>query len=91
MKRLDVSGFDTSQVTDMSRMFECCKNVEELDVEDFNWTNVWDVSYMFYKCKKISKLNLTRLPENNDIGSHKSLRCLCDGCDSLEEIQGMDD
>ena len=44
---LDVSGFDTSSVTDMRSMFYGCSSVTTLDVSGFDMTSVADVENMF--------------------------------------------
>ena len=44
---LDVSNFDTSNVTDMSNMFDG-SNATTLDVSNFNTSNVTDMSSMFH-------------------------------------------
>ena len=44
---LDVSGLDTSSVTNMSHMFYMCWQLSELDVSGFRTSNVTDMSCMF--------------------------------------------
>jgi surface protein len=45
----DVSGFDTSQVTNMYAMFYNCQ-VANPDVSNFNTSQVTDMGYMFLNC-----------------------------------------
>jgi len=49
IRSLDVSGLDTSSVTNMSHMFYLCSNsnLTTLDVSNFNTSEVTDMSYMF--------------------------------------------
>ena len=47
---LDVSNFDTSNVTNMSNMFRISQ-ARTLDVSNFNTSNVTNISYMFYGSK----------------------------------------
>ncbi len=48
---IDVTGLDTSGVTDMSYMFCDCSNVTNgIDVSGFDTSNVTDMSYMFSGC-----------------------------------------
>mgnify|MGYP004655732879 CR=1 FL=1 len=47
---LDVSNFDTSNVTNMSNMFRISQ-ARTLDVSNFNTSNVTNISYMFYSSK----------------------------------------
>ena len=46
LEELDLSGFDTSNVTNMSYMFRSAK-VNVLDVSNFDTSNVTNMSYMF--------------------------------------------
>ena len=42
---LDLSNFDTSNVSNMSYMFSGCKNLENLDINHFKTSNVEDMQY----------------------------------------------
>ena len=52
---LDLSGFDTHNVTDMKYMFNCCTSLKTIYVSD-GWTtaNVEESDNMFYNCKSIT-------------------------------------
>jgi surface protein len=50
---LDVSKFDTSNVTDMRSMFSGCKALTSLDVSKFDTSNVTDMKWMFNNCKAL--------------------------------------
>tara|TARA_R110000764_G_scaffold83133_4_gene163584 strand:- start:1999 stop:2454 length:456 start_codon:yes stop_codon:yes gene_type:complete len=45
---LDVSGFDTSNVTHMHSMFERCYALASVDVTNFDTSNVTNMRMMFY-------------------------------------------
>ena len=72
---LDVSMFNTSNVTDMRYMFAECQKLEELDLSNFDTSNVTDMSYMFnfdigLKKLDISSFDFTNVTEyNNMFGS----------------------
>lgn len=51
---------DTSQVTNMSSMFEGCTNLKSLYLEKFKLDNVTDMSNMFYGTTDITYLNSTK-------------------------------
>ena len=57
---VDISGWDTSNVTSMAYMFSQCKNlkniigIENLDVSKLEYAN-----YMFYGCENLVELDLT--------------------------------
>ena len=56
---LDVSNFNTSNVTDMSYMFENCSKLTSLDLSNFNTSNVTNISGMFMRCSSLTSLNLS--------------------------------
>ena len=50
---LDVSNFDTSNVTDMSSMFSWCNGLQQLDLSGFNTSKVTNMSSMFNECRTL--------------------------------------
>ena len=52
LTHLDLSNFDTHNVTEMSEMFFECTSLTELNLTSFNTSNVINMSFMFYKCSK---------------------------------------
>ncbi len=56
---LDMSIFDTSNVTNMNYMFYNCSALTSLDVRGFNTSKVTDMSNMFYSCKSLTSLNIS--------------------------------
>jgi surface protein len=55
---LDVSSFNTANVTDMNSMFFYCYSLKTLDVSSFNTANVTDMSNMFSGCKALKTFDL---------------------------------
>lgn len=55
---LDVSKFNTANVTDMSYMFQGCSALTELDLSSFDTSKVTNMSSMFYECKSLTSLDL---------------------------------
>ena len=51
-------NFDTSNVTDMSSMFQSCSSLTELDVSNFDTSNVTSMSQMFDNCSSLTQLAL---------------------------------
>lgn len=47
---LDLSHFDTSNVTGMHEMFSSCNSLTSLNVSNFNTSKVTDMSGMFTGC-----------------------------------------
>ena len=51
LEELDVSNFNTSNVTGMYRAFGYCKKLEKIDLSNFDSSNVKNMQYMFYVLK----------------------------------------
>ena len=47
LKEINLSSFDTKNVTNMSFMFGLCKNLSNLNLSSFNTKNVTNMSCMF--------------------------------------------
>ncbi len=60
IKEIDLSGFDTSDVTTMYRLFRECKALETLDVSLFNTNNVTNMGYMFSGCRNLKSIDVSR-------------------------------
>ena len=56
---LDLSNFNTSQVTDMYSMFNGMRNLTTLNLSNFNTSKVTDMSFMFYNMPNLTTLNLS--------------------------------
>ena len=61
LTNIDVSNFDTKNVTDMSGMFDSCNNLTNIDVANFDTNNVTDMGCMFYGCNNLTNLILIYL------------------------------
>ena len=56
---LDLSNFDTSQVTDMQFMFSGMSSLTTLDLSNFDTSRVTDMKYMFRDMSSLTTLNLS--------------------------------
>ena len=56
---IDLSHFDTSQVTNMSRMFYNCTSLISLDLTNLETSNVEDMNRLFVRCSLLSSLDLS--------------------------------
>lgn len=56
---LDISNFDTHQVTKMGSMFDGCESLEQLDVSSFNTSQVTRMDGMFANCKNLVNLDVS--------------------------------
>jgi len=58
LKELNLSNFNTNNVTYMSCMFSECSSLKELILSNFNTNNVTHMDYMFSKCSDQLKLKI---------------------------------
>ncbi|MDD3452736.1 MAG: BspA family leucine-rich repeat surface protein [Bacilli bacterium] len=58
LNSLDLSNFDTSKVTNMSRLFAGLE-LENLDLSNFDTSKVIDMSYMFFQMNFLRNLDLS--------------------------------
>ncbi|CAD5900130.1 BspA family leucine-rich repeat surface protein [Carnobacterium maltaromaticum] len=65
LTELDVSGFDTSNVTDMEYMFFSMNQLTELDVSGFDTSNVTSMEGMFSSVSQLSKLDVSEFDTSN--------------------------
>ena len=61
----DIKYLDTSEVTDMSHMFDSCSQLEVLDLSTFNTSKVETMQCMFASCSKLMVLNLLWFDASN--------------------------
>ena len=75
-------GSNTSNVTDMSGMFNNCSGLTSLDLRNFNTSNVTHMNSMFAGCGGLTSLDLSNFDTSNvtDMGS------MFDGCSGLTSL-----
>ena len=58
LKNLDLSNFNTKNVTDMSDMFSYCESITDINLSNFNVQNVKNKSYitMFSLCNSLKNI-----------------------------------
>ena len=62
---LDVSNFDTKNVTNMSGMFSHCSTLTTLDLSNFDTKNVTNMSEMFRGCSALTTLDVSNFDTQN--------------------------
>ena len=79
---------DTSKVTTMSSMFDCCRALTSLDLSGWDTSKVTDMGMMFYVCSKLTSLNLSGF----DTSNVTSMYDMFDGCSALTslDLSGFD-
>ena len=83
LKNLDLSGFKTDNVTDMSQMFDGCSGLTSLDLSGFKTDNVTDMSQMFDDCLGLTSLDLSGFKTDNVTNMH-SMFSNCTGLTNLD-------
>ena len=62
---LEISNWDTSNVTNMWWMFEYCSSLENIDVSNWDTSNVTNMEGLFYSCSSLTWLNLNSWNTSN--------------------------
>ena len=78
---IDLSNFDTSNVTVMQSMFAFCPNLTTIDLSGFDTSKVTNMSFMFYNCS-----NLTTIKGTIDMEHCGSYHNMFDGCTKLKDV-----
>ena len=76
-----LSNFDTSQVTNMSAMFDGC-GAKELNLNNWDTSNVTDMNNMFSACNNLEKINLKSFNTKNV----KNMHDMFFGCPKLRKL-----
>ena len=79
---LDVSNFNTSNVTSMGSMFYGCNNLTSLDVSNFNTSKVANMSVMFSECRNLTSLDVSNFNTNNV----NNMSYMFYGCNNLTSL-----
>ncbi len=79
---LDMTGFDTSEVVNMKKMFEGDTGLTNLDITTLDTSSVSDMSYMFSGCTSLETLDLSNL-NTKKVSSFGSM---FNGCTNLETL-----
>ena len=58
-EEIDVSEFNTTNVTNMYQMFSGCSSLTNLDLSSFNTSNVTNMNNMFDGCEALTSLDLS--------------------------------
>ncbi len=60
-----IKYLNTSQVTNMSRMFDNCQSLKTLDLRELNTDKVTDMSLMFSNCDSLISININSINTQN--------------------------
>ena len=65
LQALDLSGFDTKNINNMSCMFYNCKMLKNINLLNFDTQKVKNMSYMFAFCNSLKNLDLSSFNTQN--------------------------
>ena len=58
LTNIDLSNFNTNNVTNMQGMFSGCSSLTNIDLSNFNTNNVTIIHAMFFGCSSLKKQNI---------------------------------
>lgn len=79
---MDLSGLDTSGVTDMSSMFSGCTLLQAVDLSPFDTSSVANMSSMFKGCESLGALDLSSF----DTSKVENMSQMFQDCSSLASL-----
>ena len=82
LKTVDFGNMNTSNVVDMSKMFQRCWNLEEITIP-LNTESVTDMSDMFWGCEILKTIDMT----NCDTSNVENMAQMFWGCEKLTNIE----
>ena len=82
MTSLDLSKYNTTNVSIMSWMFQGCTSLSSLNLSNFNTENVTSMNGMFNFCSSLSSLNLT----NFNTKKVTTMEMMFNSCSSLSSL-----
>ena len=83
LTRIDLSGFDTSQVASMGNMFQNCHNLTSLDLSGFDTSQVTEMGFMFNGCSGLTSLDLSGFDTSKVT---TSMNLMFNGCSNLRLV-----
>ena len=82
LKNIDLSNFDTEDITNISYIFYGCNELENINFTNFTTYNVTEMSHLFKGCFSLKKLDLS----NFNTERVSDMKYMFYGCKSLKEI-----
>ena len=82
LTKIDLSNFNTENVTDMNHMFHGCDSLSNVNLSNFNTEKVTNMSCMFNGCNSLTNIDLSYFNTKNIT----DMNHMFNGCNSLENI-----
>ena len=65
LTNINLSNFNTQNVTNMSDMFSHCKSLININLYNYNTLNVINMNSMFFNCKSLTSINISNFNTQN--------------------------
>ena len=82
LTKIDLSNFNTQNVTNMASMFDGCISLTNVNLSNFNTQNVTNMEYMFYWCESLTNIDLSNFNTQNVTNMNRMFSL----CKSLSHI-----
>ena len=79
---IDLSKFDTSEITNMASMFKGCSSLTSIILNNINTSSVTSMEEMFYECHSLISLKFPKIDTSNVL----SMRSMFYNCIELKEL-----
>ena len=80
-ENIDISGLNTSNVTQVYNLFGGCSNLTSLDLSNFDSSKINDLSSLFQNCSKLTSLDLSNF-DTSIVNMNKTFY----GCSNLTNL-----
>lgn len=80
-ENIDISGLNTSNVTQVYNLFGGCSNLTSLDLSNFDSSKINDLSSLFQNCSKLTSLDLSNF-DTSIVSMNKTFY----GCSNLTNL-----
>ena len=82
LTKIDLSNFNTEEVTKMNAMFSECVSLTSINLTNLCTANVIDMNHMFYKCVSLTNIDVSSFNTENVVYMHS----MFEGCASLTNL-----
>lgn len=82
LKNINLTSFDTSNITSMDSMFSGCTALENITLDGIDTRKLNSMNYMFKNCDNLQEINMSPINAQNV----KNMSSMFDGCKKLNSI-----
>ena len=82
LKEIDLTGFDISNVSDISYLLYGCSSLTSVDLRPLNFQNVKTMSHLLYGCSSLNDIHF----DWSNLNSVENLSCIFTDCKSISSL-----